>query len=64
MVYNRIYTLESTKRRNMGEFYEFFWGITTECSIVNHRKITWEYKKWCIQHKLLIIDAYELTKYR
>ncbi len=44
----------------MGEFYGIFLGITIECSSVNHRKITLEYEKWCIQHKLLIIDAYEL----
>jgi hypothetical protein len=37
--------LESTKRRNMGEFYGLFFGITTKCSSVNHRKITLEYEK-------------------
>jgi hypothetical protein len=44
----------------MGEFYGIFLGITTKCSSVNHRKITLEYEKWCIQHKLMIRDAYEL----
>ncbi len=48
----------------MGEFYGLFLGITTKCSSVNCRKITFEYEKWCIQHKSLIINASKLTKYR
>jgi hypothetical protein len=65
MVYNKI-SLYTSKVPNedIGEFYGFFFGITTKCSSVNHRKITLEYEKWCIQNKLLIINAFELTKYR
>jgi hypothetical protein len=46
MVYNKtsIYTLESIKKINMGVFYRNISGNTTECSRVNHRKITWEYE--------------------
>ncbi len=46
MVYSRIYvyTSESTQKINMGVFYGKCLGITIECSSVNHRKITWEYK--------------------
>jgi hypothetical protein len=46
MVYSRIflYTLESIRRRNMGEFYGIFLGTTIKYSSVNHKKITWEHE--------------------
>jgi hypothetical protein len=39
-----LYTLESTRKRNMGVFYGKNSRITTKCSSVNHKKITWEYE--------------------
>jgi hypothetical protein len=51
MVYSKIsiYTLESTIRKYKGAFYGTILGIATECSKINHRKITCgNIETWCI----------------
>jgi len=66
MVYGKIflYTLENTIRRNMGEFMDFFWELPHNVQALIIEELHENTKTWCIQHKLLIIDAYKLTKYR
>jgi hypothetical protein len=51
-------------RRNMGEFMEFFWELPQNVQVLIIEKLHGNTKTWCIQHKLLIIDASKLTKYR
>jgi hypothetical protein len=45
-------------------FMEFFGELPQNVQVLIREKLHGNMKTWCIQHKLLIINAYELTKYR
>jgi len=59
-----FYTLQKVPKEETWVSLWIFFGITIECSNVNHKIVTLEYEKSCTQHKSLIINASELTKYR
>ncbi len=43
---------------------EFFWELPHNVQALIIKKLHGNTKTWCIQHKSLIIHAFELTKYR
>ncbi len=48
----------------MGKFYGIFWEIPWNVQELIINKLHGNTKTWCIQHKTLIIDAFELINYR
>lgn len=45
-------------------FMDFFWEMPQNVQELIIDKLHGNTKTWCIQHKTLIIDAFELIKYR
>jgi hypothetical protein len=43
---------------------KIFWELPQNVQVLIVKRLHENTKTWCIQHKLLIINAYELTKYR
>jgi hypothetical protein len=43
---------------------DFFWEMPQNVQELIIDKLHGNTKTWCIQHKTLIIDAFELIKYR
>jgi hypothetical protein len=43
---------------------EFFWELLQNVQVIIIEKLHGKMKTWCIQHKSLIINVFELTKYK
>ncbi len=41
-----------------------FWELPQNVQTLIIEKVHGNTKRWCIQHKSLVIDSFELTKYR
>jgi hypothetical protein len=66
MVFNKIsYTPQKiSKEETWVSFMDMFWKLPQNVQTLVIEKLHGNTKTWFIQHKLLILDASKLTKYK